>query len=88
MIELLEEFEKAYKIYSTTKGKESLEVAKLFEAIGKAYKDQGKYVEAQNVFKRALDIKVKMYGDQHIEVAIDYHNMGQTLFSQGNLPGG
>lgn len=45
-----------------------------------AYHSQGKYTMAEPVYKRALDIKVKLYGEKHAEVALNHHNLA-VLYS-------
>ena len=84
-IKSLEEFEAAYNIYAEEKKKETLEVARIFNSAGKAYKGLGRYTEAYDILKKALQIKFNIYGDQHAELAVDYHSIGKVLCSQGKL---
>ena len=46
-------------------------------------KDQGKYAEAEPLFRRAIEIDEKALGKDHPDVANDYNNLAGLLQDQG-----
>ena len=39
------------------------------------YHTQGKYKMAEDLYDRCLSLKIKLYGEDHLEVAINLHNL-------------
>lgn len=63
-------------ILAQTDEKETLK--QLNQSIITAYKS-GKLDEAQNLAQRALDLSIKMYGEENVETATAYSNLGVIL---------
>lgn len=40
------------------------------------YHTQGKYKMAEDLYNRCLDVKIKLFGENHLEVALNLHNLG------------
>lgn len=40
------------------------------------YHTQGKYAMAKDLYERCLDLKFKLHGEDHLEVAVILHNLG------------
>ncbi len=47
--------------------------------LGELYRLQGRYAEAEPLYKRALAIKEKFLGPEHPEVATSLNNLGLLL---------
>ncbi len=47
--------------------------------LGELYRLQGRYAEAEPLYKRALAIKEKVLGPEHPEVATSLNNLGLLL---------
>jgi tetratricopeptide (TPR) repeat protein len=54
---------------------EDLRVARWLNGLGSLYLDQGRYREAEPLFRRALSIQQKQFGPGHPEVAISLNNL-------------
>jgi len=54
-------------------GRERL--AKSLNNMAALYHTQSKYTMAEDLYNRCLDLKIKLYGDEHPEVAINLHNL-------------
>ena len=61
------------------------------DALGQNYWDKGKiqcrkgyYTDAITSFTRALDTRVKLFGEEHYKTADSYHELGVTQHSLGN----
>ncbi|HEY9678291.1 MAG TPA: tetratricopeptide repeat protein [Drouetiella sp.] len=50
-------------------------LAKSLNNTAALYQTQGKYQMADELYKRCLELKKEMYGEEHLEVAISLHNM-------------
>ena len=44
------------------------------------YHEEGKYTMAEPLYKRALDIREKLYGAKHADIALNHHNLA-VLYS-------
>ncbi len=55
-------------------------LAKSLNNMAALYHTQGKYSMAEDLYKRCLELKQRIYGDEHIEVAINLHNLA-VLYS-------
>src|SRR5262245_27991180 len=49
--------------------------ADCFGRLGKAYRLQGKYAEAEPLFQRALDIREKAFGPEHPDTATSLNSL-------------
>jgi tetratricopeptide (TPR) repeat protein len=56
----------------------------LLEILGSAYESLGNYQKAIECLERALTIKDKVYGEEHIEVAKLLNNLGAIYINLGN----
>lgn len=52
------------------------EVATIHNNMATTYMNMGDYVQAINHYKKALDIRTKLFGDLNIDVATTYNNIG------------
>lgn len=50
-------------------------LAKSLNNMAALYHTQGKYNMADDLYKRCLDLKKQIYGEEHLEVAISLHNL-------------
>jgi tetratricopeptide (TPR) repeat protein len=80
--EKLEVFLEGLKIPQTT-GHKELDAARKWEDLGKACYSKGQYEKSKEYFEKALEIKLKTYGDEHPEVAIILVILGNTWKSLG-----
>ena len=51
--------------------------------LGGLFRAQGKYAEAEPLFRRAIEIGEKTLGKDHPDVAADYNNLALLLVDQG-----
>ncbi len=61
----------AYKDDEELKGK----LAKSLNNLGAVYHAQGKFALAEEAYKKALDLKVQLFGEEHFETAPLYQNL-------------
>jgi len=59
-------------------------VAASYTNIGNVYRKQGQYERALEYYQKALDIDIKVSGQDHPDVAVSYHNLAAVYQSQGN----
>ncbi|WP_299435263.1 CHAT domain-containing protein [uncultured Aquimarina sp.] len=59
------------------------ELTFFYESMGVAYFEKGAYEKSLQYSKKGLDIAVKIYGEQHVNVASLYSNIG-TIYSKKN----
>ena len=69
-------------------------MAKILHNLAIVYKEQGKYAEAEALYKRALEIKEKALGADHPAVAMTLNNLavlyqGQAKYAdaEGSMSG-
>jgi tetratricopeptide (TPR) repeat protein len=55
----------------------------LLSNLGLAYKRKGSYDKAIKYYKKALNINLKFYGDEHSDIAINYNNLGVAYRNKG-----
>ena len=58
-------------------------MAELYGNIGIVYENQDKYEEALVQYSRALEIEIRVLGQDHLDVAKLYNNIGSVCGSQG-----
>jgi tetratricopeptide (TPR) repeat protein len=71
-------------ISAKTLGPNHLEVAKTLDNLAGLYRIQGKYDEAEPIYKQALAIFEATFGPDHPDVAVFYNNVGGFYFDQDN----
>ncbi|MBS4165351.1 hypothetical protein NEOC65_000408 [Neochlamydia sp. AcF65] len=76
--------EEAKKLYLRAK-KEDPQNARVLNALGIIYYEQGDLAKAIEYANKALIFNLKLYGENHPTVARDYHNIGMICLDQGNL---
>ena len=59
-------------------------MAKSYNNIGLVYDRQGKYEEALEYYQKSLDIKIRVVGGDHPDVATSYQNLAVVYQRQGN----
>ncbi len=64
-------------------GKDHPAVAVSLTGLGLLYYSQGKYVEAEPLFKRSLAIREEVLGKDHPDVATSLNNLAELYYSQG-----
>ena len=62
-------------------------MADTYNNIGEMYRSQGHYERALEYNQKSLDIKIKVVGHDHIDVASTYQNIAATYQAQGNEAG-
>ena len=65
---------------------ENSAVANTYNNIGMVEEKLGNYQKALEYHEKALDIRIKCFGQQHVNVAVTYNNMGIVEEKLGNLP--
>jgi tetratricopeptide (TPR) repeat protein len=58
-------------------------LAKSLNNMAALYHSQGKYKMAEDLYNRCLEIKIKLYGEEHLEVAINLHNLAAVHSAKG-----
>ncbi|KIC76579.1 hypothetical protein DB41_FK00010, partial [Neochlamydia sp. TUME1] len=76
--------EKAEKLYLRAI-KEEPQNARVLNALGIIYQEQGNLDKAVEYINKALAIELKLFGEKHPLVARDYNNLGTIYQKQGNL---
>ena len=61
------------------------ETSKMFTHFGSILLDYGEFVVAKQYYERALDIDIKNFGSDHVDVATSYNNLGSVLRELGDL---
>ena len=64
-------------------GPEDLRLGTTLNNLAELYRDQGKYAEAEPLYKRSLVIVVKVLGPEHPGVATNLNNLGLLYTDQG-----
>jgi tetratricopeptide (TPR) repeat protein len=62
-----------------------MELARLLNGLAGLMRRQGKLVEAEAALREALPLKIKVYGEEHFDVAVVLDNLGGVLVDQGRL---
>jgi CHAT domain-containing protein len=62
---------------------EEADVAHTLDNLANAFEAQGRYPEAEDLFKRSLPIKERLYGNSHSSVADTLHNLSRVYVSRG-----
>jgi tetratricopeptide (TPR) repeat protein len=58
-------------------------LAKSLNNMAALYHSQGKYKMAEDLYNRCLEIKMKLYGEDHLEVALNLHNLAAVHSAKG-----
>jgi serine/threonine protein kinase len=59
---------------------------RLMDTIGTVYINLGLYDQATSLLERALEIRRKTLGDEHLEVSDSLHSLGVLIYSKGDFP--
>ncbi len=59
------------------------DVARSLNNLAELYRAQGKYAEAEPLYRRALRIDEKTLGPVHLDLAIDLNNLAELYHDQG-----
>ena len=73
------------KISEKTLGKEHPAVAIRYNNLAGLLEDQGKYAEAEPLYRRAIEIGEKTLGKDHPDVARLYNNLASLLKDRGKF---
>jgi tetratricopeptide (TPR) repeat protein len=57
-----------------------------YNNIGAVYDNQGDYPKALEFHLKALNIREKVLGKEHPDIAMSYNNIGSVFFFQGDYP--
>ncbi len=71
------------KAMEVAKGPESIDVAIALNSLAAFYKAQGRYQEAEPLYKRALAIREKVLGPEHPDTAVALNNLGLLYAALG-----
>ncbi|WP_048314625.1 CHAT domain-containing protein, partial [Crocosphaera watsonii] len=66
-------------------GDEHPDVATSFNNLAGLYRSQGRYTEAEPLYKDALALRKKLLGDEHPDVATSFNNLALLYYSQGKV---
>ena len=58
--------------------------ASSYNDIGCIYDERGDYAKALDYYEKALQIRLQIYGEKHLDVAMSYNNIGGICDSRGN----
>jgi tetratricopeptide (TPR) repeat protein len=58
-------------------------LAKSLNNMAALYHTQGKYKMAQDLYNRCLDVKIKLHGEENLEVAVNLHNLAAVHSAKG-----
>ncbi|MBR5493295.1 MAG: tetratricopeptide repeat protein [Alistipes sp.] len=64
---------------------ETLYLATIYNTMGSIYSEQNKYDVASEYYKKSLDIRLEVYGENHEEVAVSYNNIGDLYQKKGKF---
>ena len=59
-------------------------MAKSYGSLGNLYNRQGQYERALEYYQKALEIDIKVSGQDHPDVAVSYQNLAAVYQRQGN----
>lgn len=59
------------------------DVASSYNNLANVMQSQGKHAEALDLYRKSLDLKLKLHGREHKSVANSYNNMGNLCQAQG-----
>ena len=62
-------------------GEENITCSAILNSQGMLYKKQAKFERAQDSYERSLNIRVKLYGEEHPETCASRHNLGELFVS-------
>lgn len=80
--------EVALKIIKIAKEKATKKefIASPLNALGFVYKEQGKYTEAEQAYKEALQLNEESLGKQSFNYAVSLNNLGSLYAAKGEYP--
>ncbi|BBI18333.1 tetratricopeptide repeat protein [Neochlamydia sp. S13] len=84
ILQRLFQYKKAEKWYLLAKVANP-QTSKVLNALGIIFHAQGNLDKAAEYINKALDINLKLFGENHLTVARDYNNLGQIYKEQSNL---
>ena len=61
------------------------DLAAVYDMLGNVHQSMSEFQESKEYHERAVTIRIKKLGSQHIDVALSYNNMARVLFDQGDL---
>ena len=61
------------------------DLAAVYNVLGNVHHSMGEFQESKEYHERAVTVRIKKLGSQHIDVAQSYNNMARVLFGQGDL---
>lgn len=74
----------AYLQISLEHGEENATAAAILNSWGLLYKKQGKFQRALDTYKRSLDLRETLFGEDHPETNATRHNIGEIHNDMGN----
>ena len=60
-------------------------LARMYDVLGDAYVHLWDYEKAEILYKKSLELKRTLYGENHIEMGKSHHNIGNTYMQDGRL---
>lgn len=72
----------ALRIVQTEYTKSDTAVASVLDVLGTCYRMDGDFQQAESCYERALDIREKVLGPDHLQVANSLHNLGILRYNQ------
>lgn len=69
---------------STSLKDEPIVQATLMTTMGRVYRNLGSYDKARELYQKALDIRIREYGGQHVHVADSYFDLGWLVRMEGH----
>jgi len=68
-----------------TKGDDDNETLSAIDALARHLQDQGRYGDAEPLFREALERRQRVHGGGHLHVTVALNNLGQLLREMGRL---
>jgi len=78
-------YHRAIRIWEESEGSINLNLAKMLNGLGGAYRDVGDDASAYRTLVRSLQIREQVYGPAHVEVAIALNNLGVLAEESGRF---
>lgn len=83
--EAIAHFQTAINFFEQQLGKNHYDLALNLNNLAASLQAQGILLEAENAYRKALEIKMNILGENHPELAITLHNLGSILQQTGKI---
>lgn len=60
-------------------------VADSLNNLAELYRIQGRYLEAEPLYQQVLEMRISLWGEEHLDIAESLNNLGSFYFDKGNF---